>query len=410
MRSMKNALVAMVFCALLASCIKFGPPPRPIEGKVTVTTNGSATLPMLVDDNRLFVEMEVLRPDGSVRKLLAFVNMGQPAPNISTGLYHDLGIDQGKALELRFGTLPIRIDATAVQPSDGAAQLFAPLPAEMMLPAGVLQNFEVVLDYGKRTMTLAAPGTLKPEGIPVPMALNPGTGLVTLATMVDGKPYKFVIDNGGSYSVFRAETVEAMLKGHPEWLRASSAIGEANNSIDNTGFDSDSPVLKLPYLTAGGLTLDTVGVNGAGMGTTLGTLVGPIFWNQYSDKAGLKVDGWLGGNVLSNYRLTIDYAQHMTWWLKVAPTDSSDLNQVGVTLGRDQKGYKIAAIAHKNGQPTVNGVEPGDLLVAVDGLKTQGATRGQVLTSLHGVPGERRHLVLERAGKRVEVDAKITAF
>ena len=118
---------------------------------------GSATVPMLIDDNRVFVQLEVIRADGSTRKALAFVNMGQPSPTVSPALYRELGIDQGQKLRLRFGTLPIEIAAASVTPANAARTLFAPLPVEIMLPAGFLQNFELVLDYGARTMTLASP-------------------------------------------------------------------------------------------------------------------------------------------------------------------------------------------------------------------------------------------------------------
>lgn len=70
----------------------------------------------------------------------------------------------------------------------------------------------------------------------------------------------------------------------------------------------------------------------------------------------------------------------------------------------------IGGIALKNGEPTVQGVEVGDTLVQVDRLKADDATRGQILAALHGEPGDQRHLVLERGGKRVEVDAVVTAF
>jgi hypothetical protein len=43
-------------------------------------------------------------------------------------------------------------------------------------------------------------------------------------------------------------------------------------------------------------------------------------------------------------------------------------------------------------------------------LTADGATRGQILSALHGKPGERRHLVLDRGGKRIDVNATVTAF
>ena len=53
-------------------------------------------------------------------------------------------------------------------------------PVEVMLPAGVLQQFEVTLDYAHRTLTLATPsGDCRIDGPPVPCTINPKTGFVT---------------------------------------------------------------------------------------------------------------------------------------------------------------------------------------------------------------------------------------
>jgi hypothetical protein len=438
----QNALRATALCALMAcgltACIH-APIVPPMKGMVSSPSLDlaapdaarSATLPFLFDDNRMFVVLEFIRPDGGVRKALAYVNMGQAAPILSDDLFRELEIDKGKPLDFRFGTMAIRVDAAATltqdeamsftinlhsgkpdKPSfggnDAAKHFFAPLPVEAVLPAGVLQNFEVVMDYDAKTLTLAAPGTIKPVGVAVPVRLNDETGLITAETVIAGKKREIVIDNGGSYTVLRASAVTAILDDHPDWQRGTGAVGEANTLMG--GPDAVAPMLRASQMDMEALHLDDIGIVGSGMGSTMGWLLGGFFWDYYSDKAGVDVDGWFGGNVLKGFQLTIDYPNRTTYWLKQNNLDPHDLDQVGITLVRAADKYVVGGIALKGGKETVEGVQAGDTLVQVDQLKADGATRGQVLTALHGKPGEHRHLVLERDGKRIDVDATVTAF
>lgn len=438
MTRFRNALCAMVLCAL-SGCIHMPPVPDMSGAVASPSLRGaepsSATIPFLFDDNRIFVEVSFVRPDGSTRKALAFVNMGFGAFAVTKSLYRELNPGPGGKLRVQFGTMETAIDWDTVQPSEMANSIrinfnpfsktptaedwsrgpggedeafFSPLPVEAVIPSGLLQHFQVAFDYREKTMTLAAPGTLKPEGIAVPIHLNSKTGFVTLSANIDGVVYPLVIDNGGSYTVFHSTS--RLLQAHPGWLRSVGAVGEANYLMMPIGPEANTPVARIPNATIGGLTLEEFGVAQTDMPGWLAGLVVDKFWNYYSEKAGEKVEGWIGGNVLKSYRLTIDYANHMTYWLQQAPADSRDLDQIGVTLMRINKKYMIGGIALKDGKPTVQGVAPGDTLIQVDQLKTDDATRGQVLTALHGKPGERRHLVLERNSKRIEVDAVITAF
>jgi C-terminal processing protease CtpA/Prc len=52
----------------------------------------------------------------------------------------------------------------------------------------------------------------------------------------------------------------------------------------------------------------------------------------------------------------------------------------------------------RNGKPVVEGVTPGDILLAVDSQQVTGATMGTVTDALRGSPGSARVLKLERNG------------
>jgi hypothetical protein len=130
----------------------------------------------------------------------------------------------------------------------------------------------------------------------------------------------------------------------------------------------------------------------------------------YSEKNPVSVIGWLGGNVLHSFRITLDYPNHMSYWLRQSPPDPHDLDQVGLTLKTRDGQYFVAAIATQNGKPTVQGVQPGDRLIQIDALPTKTATWGAIFTAMHGKPGELRNLFLERDTIQFTVQARVTAF
>ena len=120
--------------------------------------------------------------------------------------------------------------------------------------------------------------------------------------------------------------------------------------------------------------------------------------------------GWLGGNVLKNFRVTVDFPRHTTYWEGGSDLDPHDLDQVGVTLEKRNSGYFVAGIAEKARRATVNGLQVGDKLIQVDNVRVSDATRGAIFAALHGEPGSVRLLIIERGGQQLKVPAKVTTF
>ena len=56
----------------------------------------SGTAPFILDNNRIYVEMTLVRPDGSLRKTLAFVDLGSPAMILSEALFKEFEINKGR--------------------------------------------------------------------------------------------------------------------------------------------------------------------------------------------------------------------------------------------------------------------------------------------------------------------------
>jgi hypothetical protein len=373
------------------------------------SSSSAGTTTFVLDGNRIYAELGFLRPDGSSHRALAFVDMGSPSMVLREALFRELQLDGRKPLVFRVGELSVEVPGREVSSeSREPTSIGSDLKVEGILPAGVLQKYQVAIDYRKRTLTLAKPGTLKPQGMSVPLRINRETGLVAVDASIDGRSYPITIDNGSAYTWIRQSTAKSWLSSHPGWERGSGAVGPSNMMMSGDRTESSGTLLRVPEIALGSLILKDVGLLAAGPGRSPSPNLELFDW--YSTKNAVPVIGWIGGNVLKGFRLTIDYPNQMTYWQKQNEPDSHDLDQVGLTLASDRGAFVVAAVATKNGTATVEGVLPGDRLIRVGALETGKATWGAIYDAMHGEPGETRLLVLERDGKQFTVAAKVTAF
>jgi len=382
-------------------------------------TERSGTVPFIFDDNRVFAELNFVRPNGTMRKALAFVDLGTPTLVLDKKLHEELQAGHGKPVILRVGDLEIKVDSSAVE-TDTDLGVTGPdgkrtVPVEAVLSASVLTNYQVVFDYAKRTLTVAQPNTLKNTGDPVPCRVNQKTGMISITADIGGNPYAIAVDTGSAYTWVREDVAAQWIKAHPEWERGKGAVGEANMQ-SRSGAQARATILRVPEIKLGSLSLKQIGALGIapeappippapGQSKVEGN-----FFDWYSRKAPEPVIGWLGGNVLRGFRLMIDFPRRMTYWERVSDLDPHDLYQVGMTLEKRSEGYFIAGIAEKSGKPTVDAVRVGDKLIQVDNVLLSSATRGAINSALHGEPGSVRMLVLERDGRHLTLPAKVTAF
>jgi hypothetical protein len=160
----------------------------------------AGTVPFIFDDNRVFAELAFVRPDGAVRKAVAFVDLGTPRMLVDQKLQEELRPDQNKALLLRVGDLDIPIESSAIESDTGLGFTGRDgkrtIPVEAILPGSLLKNYQVVFDYAKRTLTIAPPGTLKGEGEGVPCRVNEKTGLISVTGAIAEHSYALAIDCG----------------------------------------------------------------------------------------------------------------------------------------------------------------------------------------------------------------------
>jgi hypothetical protein len=374
------------------------------ESRQKTPTSGTADF--VFQGNRMFAELGFVRPDGTLHKAYAFVDLGSPSAVVSPALFKELGLDQKKPLSFRVGEMTVIVDSSTVENSSWLpSSLGDDRKVEAVLPAGIMQKFQVVMDYAQRTLTLAQPGTLQPQGVPIPIRINDKTGLVVVDATINGKPYAITIDNGSAYTWLQKSAVQPWLNSHPDWQRGIGAVGASNMRMEDDGIEATGTLIRIPEIKLGSLSLPQIGALAIGPSKTQGDFIG---W--YSKKNPVPVIGWLGGNVLQGFRIMIDYPNHVSYWLSQTALDPHDLDQVGLTLISRQGSYFVGAVASQNGKPTVDGVQVGDKLLQVDKLKISGATRGSILSAMHGKPSEVRTLILERDGKTFTIEARIREF
>jgi hypothetical protein len=357
----------------------------------------------------MYAELRFIRPDGAIHRALAFVDMGSPSMMLKETLFKELKLDENRPLLFKVGELPVEVPHGDVESESGQPRsMGTDLKVEGMLAARVLERYQVVLDYRNRRLTLARPGTIKPQGIPVPFRLKKETGLIAVEARIDGRSYSVTIDNGSAYTWFRQDTMKTWLASHPEWERGIGAVGPSNMTMSGDGAETSGILARIPEIQIGSLVLKEVGVLGAGPGESPVPNLSLLDW--YSTKNAIPVIGWIGGNVLKNFRLTIDYPNKTIYWLRESDPETDELNQVGLTLRSETREFFVAGVSTKNGMPAVQGVLPGDKLIRIGELETKSATWGAIYEAMHGKPGEVRHLVLERMGQRISVDVKVTGF
>lgn len=114
--------------------------------------------------------------------------------------------------------------------------------------------------------------------------------------------------------------------------------------------------------------------------------------------------------MLKHYRVTIDYRNRISYWLKTSDIDPHELDQVGVTLVYAHGAYRIGGIVTKDGRPAVDGVEIGDTILAIDDAPVEHWSRDRIFAALGGHAGVRHRLTVERDGKNLSLTVPVTEF
>jgi hypothetical protein len=282
--------------------------------------------------------------------------------------------------------------------------LFSATQSDGNLPATLLKKYHVVFDYPKQKLTIAEPGSLRPKGRGSPANIHPQTGIVQLDAVIDGDSCSLALDMGASYSFISEERLLKHAVKHPEWPRVTGTAGCANMWGWWPANEQNFPVVRIPQVKWGTEVFLNIGI----VGVTRFSPDGPTLGEWYSGKTAIPVDGFLGPNALKDFRVEIDYANSTIYFEKGNKKAHPDMDLVGISVRQmPDLSYQVAGIVKENGKPAVEGIEPEDIIISIDGFLVKGATMGSVVDKLRGKTGETRVILINRTGKEIRIEGKV---
>lgn len=279
----------------------------------SATTRGQieqATVPLIIEGNRPFVDVTFKKDDGSTRTGRFLVDTGGGGFLLTEPLAKDLGLtwgpsqrEEGKEFavvttvpQTSVGEFPLKLNADRVLVvigSDNILPAAAPGKADGMLPGHVLARYHVVFDYPKGKFTIAKSGVLKPEGTASPMPVRDRSGFPRTEIEVDGQTHGFLLDTGAAFTMVSQTLLKSWGDAHPDWERHEGAFGEAKLLGGQT-----IETLFVPQARWSTVEIRPLGVTSQREGT---------FEKYMSSMMKKPIVGALGGNVLKRYRVELDF-------------------------------------------------------------------------------------------------------
>lgn len=404
--SLMRVPVAAVLICLLSAAIAQNAP----------TESKSVTVPITFDHDRIIIDVDVPLTDGSTKRVRAWVDNGDPeqwvSSRVSTWLGLALGNCDGQVCsaksptprvspEILIAGMKVSLSAMGkIKVPAGDQTLIAPgMNAEINIPSTVLRNYDVLINFPGRELTIGQPGSLKFQGVKAKVMVNGENGLIQIPSQIENKKYNLGLDVGSSISFLTADLFDKLTSAHSDWPHMTGAIGPANM----WGLQDEPKwrLMRIARVQYGPLFLtDVATVEFAADRAT-----------YFEKRAGVTTAGLLGANALINYRVGLDYG-HSTVYFEIGRTfNFPAFDVIGLILRPEASGsFTIIGVADYAGKPSVAEVRAGDHLIAVNGIPIAGSTLGQVWTMLGGEPGNERTLTIERAEKQFTVVAKVQHF
>jgi hypothetical protein len=371
------------------------------------------TVPLILDHNRVVIEVGLPLADSSTQRVRAWVDNGSPDLYLSRhaatlmGLAVSCGDKECSAPPPQEITISgMKIPLTGIKeakiplkPVSAAGVMASGMNAEISIPSTILRNYDVLINFPDHEFTIGPLGSVKFRGIKAKVILNAESGIIQVPSQIENKKYNLALDVGSSISFLSGELFDKLAATHSDWPHMTGAIGPAN--MWGLQDEPKWKVMRVDRVQYGPLFL---------------TNVVAVDWPEarlpFFDKgAGIPTAGLLGTEALMNYRIGLDYA-HSAVYFDIGRTfNFPDFDVIGLILRPEDDGrLTILAIADYEGKASVSEVQAGDQLVAVDGIPVRGSTLGQVLLMLGGEPRKERTLTVERPGKQFIVAAKVQHF
>jgi hypothetical protein len=373
----------------------------------------AVTVPAVIDHNRIVIEAALPLLNGSMQRVRAWVDNGDPDLNLSRKIATQLGLTVAcndrecsspppPAIIIGEMTIPltdVKIAKIPLKPVDLAPVLAAGMNADINLPASVLRHYDILIDFPGHKFSIGSPGSIHFLGSSSKVEINAENGLIQVPSRIENKKYNLALDLGLSISLLSEELFDSLAKEHTDWPHMTGAVGSAN--LWGADMEAMWKVMRLDRVQYGPLFLTDVAV----------VSLPKTAVDFFAQRAGMPTVGSLGSDVFLSYRVGLDYA-HSTVYFDIGRFFKfPDFDVVGLVLRPEDDGrYTVLGVPDFEGKPAVEGILPRDRLIAVNDIPVTGATMGQVWSMLGGTPGQERKLTIERGGKQFAVAAEVQHF
>jgi hypothetical protein len=363
---------------------------------------------MSVEGNAPIVSLRFRRQDGTTRVARFVFDSGGGAVLIDDSLASDLGltpsgaeiVDSGeryapvKMPPALIGRFSVSLATSKAFIHLGARSFDAREHIEGLLPGKALEPYQVVIDYPHRFFYVAAAGCIRDRGVEAESPFLPASGHPRVVVTVSDQKYGFLLDTGSRVTLARRDLLESLSAAHPEWPHSTGASGVANMP----GGNGREFLLRVPEIEWGPFHLRNV----------LFVSRPDETFSTTDFETPESIVGALGGNVLSGFRVEIDYPHGKTYLEKIHEPDPGDMNSAGLVLDVNTKDQLVVVAVSSTADPlTRRNLRPGDIILRIAGKRETPWAITDASQALSGTVGKRIGLLLLRDGVAVHTTVKI---
>ncbi|HEY4125182.1 MAG TPA: aspartyl protease family protein [Rhizomicrobium sp.] len=223
------------------------------------------------------------------------------------------------------------------------------IPVDAMVGFELVRRMVTRIDYGAHTLTFTDPAKFTPADAGKAVPFKFYDHLPQVEGDAGGIPGIFDIDTGSRSEVDITSPSVEKYKLREKYARGVTAV-----TGWGVGGPVESYVVRLPFLTLGGLKQDSV-VAGLDAPNS-GSMSDPNFL------------GNVGSGFLKRFVVTFDYA-HQTMYLKPIvppPADIGTFDRSGMWINAAADGYLVNSVSN-GGPAATGGLQKGDVITAIDG-------------------------------------------
>jgi len=377
---------AMAFNEALAPA-RFTRPPPPAPDFSFPTGRAAVEVPFELSDGHVFVLVTL---EGKrVRMLLdsGGNNVLVPGVAASVGATREGGTgpgDLGVARVARMGIGGLVLEQQAFATLDLASFLRRVEGMDDIggvLGAELFRRVVVQFDYTRSRLTLHDPARYRHAGGGTTLPIAPPGRTPRVQGAVDGVTGVFRVDTGNRGSLTLAQT-----------FAAANGIADRHRGVDAVYGASVSGPLRATIARTASLTLGDIDI------------AGPVTAIVASDSGALAdpdVAGSIGNGILRRFDVVFDLPHgslHLTRNASFAGADVHD--RAGLWVERGERGFEVVDVV-AGGPAAQAGLTPGNVIVAVDGVRASATTLASLRSALRGAPGRKVRLAIEGGGVKV---------